>query len=91
MKPLTSKESVPTIKRSKGFVVKTFEIQEVEELKPLNKTRKIEYPSMLRRYNVEQIQEWDIDDFRKAMGVIVKKDNDEIFSQHLNRKAGGNS
>ena len=35
---------------------------------------------MLRRYNVEQIQEWDIDDFRKAMGVIVKKDNDEIFS-----------
>ena len=90
MKPLTSKEPVPTIKKPKGFVVEPFDIQEVQELKPLNKTRKIEYPMMLRRYNVNKIQEWDIDDFRKAMGVIVKKDNDEIFTHHLNKK-GGNS
>lgn len=40
---------------------------------------------MLKRYNVENVKDWDIDDFRKAMNIIVKNDNDEIFDKLLNK------
>ena len=35
---------------------------------------------MLKRYNVDDLKDWDIDDFREAMKKIVKNDNDEMFS-----------
>ena len=87
MKALSSKEPVPTIKRNKGNRVEreSFEIEEPEEFKPVNKTRKVQYPMVLRRYNVDnKIKDSDVDDFRRAMSIIVKKeDNDDIFTKNL--------
>jgi len=41
---------------------------------------------MLKRYNIDDLKDWDIDDFREAMKKIVKNDNDEMFSQYLSNK-----
>ena len=70
-----------------------FDIEEPDEFRPVNKTRKVQYPMVLRRYQVERnIKDIDLDDFRLAMDHIVKrKDNDEIFSKNLNKKSGRTS
>ena len=97
MKRLSSKEPVPTIKRVKGQAVKNepFDIPETDEFQPVNKTRKVQYPMVLKRYNVEKrIKEWDMDDFRKAMDYIVfNKNNDELFDKNLsnNNQSGRTS
>ena len=64
-----------------------FDIELPNEFKPLNKTRKVQYPMVLKRYQVERnIKDYDLDDFRQAMDYIVfKKDNDEIFNRNLNK------
>lgn len=87
MKNLSSRQPVPIIKRTKGNQVEVehFDIVEPEKFKPINKTRKVQYPMVLKRYQVEKsIKDYDLDDFRQAMDFIVfKKDNDEIFSKNL--------
>ena len=59
MKALSSKEPVKVIKREKGALHKAvnepFEITEVSSFKYLNNTRKIHYPMMLRKYQVDRI------------------------------------
>ena len=83
---------MPIIKRTKGHRValEPFDIEEPDEFRPVNKTRKVQYPMVLRRYQVERnIKDVDLDDFRLAMDHIVKKkDNDEIFTKNLNKKSG---
>ena len=101
MKLLSSKEVVPTIKKvikGERHINEPFDIEEPGEFKPVNKTRKVQYPMVLRRYQValgknkDEVQEWDIDDFRLAMKVIVKKgDNDDIFTKNLTKQSGSTS
>ena len=51
MKQLSSKVPVKTIKRAtKGVINEPFEIFEVEEFKHMNKTRKIHYPMLAKKY-----------------------------------------
>ena len=52
MKKLSSKQPVPIIKRNKGNCVEVepFDIELPDEFKPLNKTRKVQYPMVLKRY-----------------------------------------
>ena len=54
MKALSSKEPVKTIIRQKGGLAKVvnepFEINEVSTFKPVNITRKIHYPMMMKKY-----------------------------------------
>ena len=87
MKKLNSKQPAPILKRTKGnqVEVEPFDIIQPEELKPMNKTRKVQYPMVLKRYQVEKnIKDYELDDFRQVMDYIVfKKDNDEIFSNNL--------
>ena len=54
----------------------------------MNNTRKVHYPMMLEKYNQKKISPWNLHDFREAMLLIVKKDNDDIFSEYLNKKSG---
>ena len=95
MKGVASRPPVPIIKRTKGHMVtnEPLEIEEPDEFRPVNKTRKVQYPMVLRRYQVERnIKDIDLDDFRLAMDHIVKKkDNDEIFTKNLNQKSGRTS
>ena len=93
MKALSSKEPVKVIKREKGGLAKAsnepFEINEVSSFKYVNNTRKIHYPMMLRKYQVERIENEDMDDFRKAVELIVEKSMvhsdkyDDLFTQSL--------
>ena len=93
MKALSSKEPVKVIKREKGGLAKAsnepFEINEVSSFKYVNNTRKIHYPMMLRKYQVECIENEDMDDFRKAVELIVEKSMvhsdkyDDLFTQSL--------
>ena len=75
MKALASKEPVKMIERDKTGLSKVvpepFEVHEVSTFKPVNNTRKIHYPMMLRKYHVERIENEDMDDFRKAVEIIV--------------------
>ena len=52
MKALKSSVPVKPIPRMKGrrVVIEKFEIEQPAEFKPLNNTRKVEYPMMLRKY-----------------------------------------
>ena len=61
-----------------------FEPLEVDKFKPMNETRKVHYPLMLQKYKMSNIDDENVDDFRKAMACIVKSDNDEVFSRYLN-------
>ena len=97
MKALKSYVPVKPIPRTKGrgVIVEQFDIQKPSDFKPLNNTRKVEYPMMLRKYlngdieKIKKIQEVDLDDFRGAMQKIVKdSDNDDIFSEALKKKSG---
>lgn len=98
MKALSSKEPVKVIQRQKGGAFKVvnepFEACEVSTFKPVNNTRKIHYPMMLRKYHIDRIENEDLDDFRKAVDIIVansKKDTekyDELFTQSLSKHAG---
>ena len=93
MKALSSKEPVKVIKREKGAlhraVNEPFEINEVSSFKHLNNTRKIHYPMMLRKYQVDRIDNEDMDDFRKAVELIVEKSvvnsdkYDNLFTESL--------
>ena len=87
MKKLKTRQPAPIIKRAKGnqVEVEPFDIVQPDELKPINKTRKVQYPMVLKRYQVEKnIKDYELDDFRQVMDYIVqKKDNDEIFSNNL--------
>ena len=84
MKRLSSKPPVKTIKRAaKGVVNEPFERFEVEEFKPVNKTRKIHYPMMLKKYQIERMEDANMDDFRHAMSIIVAGDNDDLFDRYL--------
>ena len=65
-----------------------FEINEVEAFKPLNKTRQIHYPMMVRKYGLDRIDDSSLDFFRDAMSVIVRQDNDELFNRFLSQKSG---
>ena len=46
---------------------------------------------MLQKYNVDKVDEWNIDDFRRAMHIIVKKGDDDLFDKHLTKKSGRTS
>ena len=46
---------------------------------------------MLQKYNINKIQDWNVDDFRYAMQMIVKRDNDDLFSNQLSKKSGRTS
>ena len=93
MKALSSKEPVKVIKREKGALYKAanepFEINEVDTFKYLNNTRKIHYPMMLRKYQVDRINNEDMDDFRQAVQLIVKESivnsdkYDNLFTESL--------
>ena len=69
-------------------IVEPFDIQLPKEFKESNNTRKVHYPMMLKKYNHEKIQAWDLHDFRRAMLQIVRKDNDDMFSENLAKKSG---
>ena len=93
MKALSSKEPViPIKKKVKGeskIIVEKFDMPEIEEFKPLNNTRKVHYPMMIKKYKIEKdVDEQHFDDFRMAMNVIIKNDNDELFQNLLDKKSG---
>ena len=86
MKQLSSKVPVKTIVRtSKGVINEPFEIYEVEEFKHMNKTRKIHYPMLAKKYQIDKIDNENMDDFRQAMSIIVRRSNDELFDKFLNK------
>lgn len=64
-------------------IVEPFDIQPPKEFKEINNTRKVHYPMMLQKYNCEKVMPWNLDDFRYAMLMIVRTDNDEVFNEHL--------
>ena len=74
MKQLASKVPVKTIKRTKGIreAAEPFEINEIEAFKPLNKTRQIHYPMMVKKYGLDRIDDSSLDFFRDAMSQIVR-------------------
>ena len=79
MKPLSSHVPVPTIQNPKHIknVPEPFEAMEINEFKFVNNTRKIHYPLMLKKYEMNRIDDSNVDDFRNAIKLIVKKkDND---------------
>ena len=69
-------------------IVEPFDIQPPKEFKEINNTRKVHYPMMLQKYNCEKVMPWNLDDFRYAMLMIVRTDNDEVFNEHLAKKSG---
>lgn len=75
----------PAYDLSKKFfhkvIVEPFEIQQPKEFKEMNNTRKVDYPMMLQKYNIRRVSAWNLHDFREAMFLIVKKDNDDIFNE----------
>ena len=90
MKLLSSKEPVATIKRTKGLHVpnEPFDKLEVETFREVNKTRKVQYPMVMKKYLDKEamldIKEWDVDDFRYTMRKIVNNHgNDETFTKIL--------
>ena len=81
-------------KKIRGFnkvIVEPFEIEPCKQFVEMNNTRKVDYPMMLQKYNIQNVQAWELHDFRKAMLKIVKKDNDDLFNEHLNKKSGRTS
>ena len=42
---------------------------------------------MLRKYHVDKIENEDLDDFRKAIKIMVKNTDDATFSQFLTKHA----
>jgi len=38
---------------------------------------------MLQKYNLNKFDKWVNDDFREAMQMIVRNDNDALFDQYL--------
>ena len=52
---------------------------QIKTFRPINKTRKIHYPQVIKKYNIEKPQQIYIDDFRSAMKKIVKQPNDKSF------------
>ena len=54
MKMLSSKEPVPTIKRNKGqqIVNEPFDKMETDVFKEVNKTRKVQYPMVMKKYQI---------------------------------------
>ena len=84
MKNLKSHVPVPTIPRVVNRAPEPFEPMPVNEFTWTNDTRKIHYPMMLKKYEIDKIDDRDMDDFRYALSLIVKKkDNNELFDRHL--------
>lgn len=46
---------------------------------------------MLRKYQVEKIENEDIDDFRRAVIIMAKNTDDATFSKFLTKHAKNNS
>ena len=69
----TSKLRSLATTRAQKAVVEPFEITEVSTFKYVNNTRKIHYPMMVKKYQIERIDNMDMDDFRKAVELIVSK------------------
>ena len=42
---------------------------------------------MLEKYNVNNVDKWNIDDFRNSMQIIVKKGDDALFDKYLSKKS----
>jgi len=89
--PKKKKKSYEVAPRRQNFnkvVNEPFEIEKPNKFKVLNNTRKVHYPMMLQKYHVDKVDDWNIDDFRRAMQIIVRKDNDALFDKHLSKKSG---
>ena len=97
MKALSSKEPPPVLNRggASSDANDHLEINEVSTFRYVNNTRKIHYPMMLRKYQIDKISNEDMDDFRKAVEIIVansKVDSekyDKLFTQSLQKHVGG--
>ena len=68
--PKKKKKSYEVAPRRQNFnkvVNEPFEIEKPNKFKVLNNTRKVHYPMMLQKYHVDKVDDWNIDDFRRAM------------------------
>ena len=64
-----------------------FEIQEIKDIfKPINRTRKIFYPQVMKRFDCKKPERIYVDDFRYGLEEIIKQPNmDSKFDQHLKK------